>query len=356
MARRDGIYKRASDGKYCAPIYVNGKRYIAYGSTRKEALANKETKLKAITAGATQQDRSTVAAFLQRWLADVVQQRNATGTYLSYSDVVRLYITPHIGTERLTDLTPDTIQHMLNTLRAQALAPRTVRYAHAVLRRALHQAVRWHILPTNPATLVDAPRKDKHTVQPLDEAQARQLLAALQGHKYELVCRVALSLGLRRGEVLAIWWQDVNLNTKTIIIRASLKRQQGTLVRSTTKNNDSRTLHLPDVLVDALRTMYSERTRATPYVFTTNRGTPIEPRNLIRDFKQVLVRAGLPSTFRFHDLRHSAATLMLAQGVPQRVIMEILGHKQISTTMDIYGHVLPSMSKDATDKLAELLG
>jgi len=296
--------------------------------------------------------------YLDRWLAEVVSIRNKPRTHDSYHDMVRLHIAPAIGHVRLDKLQPEHVQQMLTALSAQGLSARTVQYARAILRRALNQAIRWRLLSVNVAVLVDAPRKEPHKIWPLTREQAQSLLTVIKGHRYELVYRVALSLGLRRGEVLALWRQDIDFDRGTVTIAASLQRIRKKLTRTTTKTDRVRVLPLPQSLLDALRAV---RTRAkytadTDYVFISTHGTPIEPRNLTRHFDdEVIPDAKLPEHTRFHDLRHSCATLLLAQGVPQRVIMEILGHTTISTTANIYTHVLPDLNREALDKIDGLL-
>jgi integrase len=193
------------------------------------------------------------------------------------------------------------------------------------------------------------------------------LLAAVAGHRLEALYRIALALGLRRGEVLGLLWANIDRTKKTLRITGALQRVQGRLERSEPKTRaGARTLLLPDVLVDLLaehqrrqaeeRLVWGAEWQDHDLVFPTERGTPMEPSNLNRHFKIALKRAGLPATTRFHDLRHSCATFLIAQGVHPRVVMEILGHSQISLTMNTYGHVLPETQREATTKVADLFG
>jgi integrase len=388
-ARRRGsgegsIYLRP-DGRWCATVdlgYVNGKRkrkYL-YGETRKEVSEKLKAAQAAQLAGVHLDiERQTIAQFLERWLSEVVSRRNKIRTVDGYTQIVRQHLIPHLGRRQLTKLTPEHVQAMLNTLAAEGRTYNTVRNIRAVLRRALNQAMRWQYVQRNVATLVDVPRNaaapaaedtpsavPTFAIQPLDERQARALLDAVTGHRLEPLYRVALSLGLRRGEVLGLRWEDIDLQRATLRVTGSLQRLRGKLERTTTKTVASmRAIDLPPVLLASLqrhrvaqeqeRQATSERWRESGLVFTTTRGTPIEPRNLIRHFKTVLKKAGLPQTIRFHDLRHSCATLLIAQGVHPRVVMEILRHSQISTTMNTYAHVLPGLQRDATAKIEALL-
>jgi integrase len=378
MGKRRGhgegaIYQRESDGLWCTSVdlgIINGKRRrkVIYGKTRKEVA----DKLKALhrdqllgtNLNAEQLD---IGGFLDRWLEQVVAVRNRPRTHGSYSDIARLYLKPHIGKLTLLKLTPEHVQSMLNALSAQGLSPRTVTYIRAVLRKALNQALRWGHIARNVATLVDVPAARRKAIVPLTQAQARALLNAVKGHRLEALYRLTLSLGLRRGEALGLRWQDVDLEHKTLRVVMALQRFKGKLVLDAPKTRSSaRQLPLPDVLVSVLRAHRAaqevERVEAGDawqehgLVFPSRTGTPTEPRNLVRHFKGALRAAGLPESTRFHDLRHSCATFLIAQGVHPRVVMEILGHSQIGITMDTYGHVLPETQRDAVDGITELLG
>jgi integrase len=196
--------------------------------------------------------------------------------------------------------------------------------------------------------------------------QARALLEAVKGDKLEALYADALACGLRMGEVLGLSWQSVDLEHGRLAVSQALQRQKGRgLVQVETKSDRSRrTISLPSPLVAKLRAhrlrqlqerlCAGARWRECGLVFTSCVGTALEPRNLFRSFKVTLRRAGLPD-IRFHDLRHSAASLMLAQGVAIRVVMEVLGHSSICLTADTYSHVMPSLVQDATDKIAGLL-
>jgi integrase len=235
-----------------------------------------------------------------------------------------------------------------------------------VLRAALNQARRWNLLSRNAAELVDPPKCKRFKIEPLSPEQARVLLKAAKGNKHEALYAVALACGLRQGEVLGLHWQDVDLEKGCVVVSQALQRQRGAgLVFTETKTDRSRrAIALPSPLVAALKEhrvrQLEERLAAGSHwrdmglVFSSSVGTPLEPRNLFRNFKALLKKARLPDV-RFHDLRHSAASLMLAQGVPLRVVMEVLGHSSISLTANTYSHVMPSLVQDATEKVATVL-
>ena len=241
-----------------------------------------------------------------------------------------------------------------------------MRHLHAVIRRALNVAIKWQLIAVNPASLVDSPRATQHEITPLTADEAQRLIKAAKGDRMEARWLVGLALGMRQGEALGLWWDDLDLDAGLLRVRRALQRRRGGgLVFADSKTQRSkRTIPLPAQLADALRDHYArqeqERTaagslwRGSPCVFTTPIGTPVDPRNDFREFKKLLDRGGLPSV-RLHDLRHTAASLLLAQNVPARVVMEILGHSQIGLTMNTYSHVAPEVSREAADRMAGVL-
>lgn len=374
MGKRRGhgegsIYQR-KDGRWCASVdlgLVNGKRRrkTLYGDSRKAVAEQMKVVLRDQQLGLNiAPERQTLQQFLERWLEEVVKPARRPRTYESYGHAVNRYLIPHLGKRQLMKLNPADVQTMLNTLHSQGLT-RTIRYTRAVLVIALNKALKWGYVVRNVAILADAPGVERRNIQPLTKEQALALLEAVKGHRLEALYRLALSLGLRRGEVLGLRWEDVDLAQATLRISGALQRQQGKLERTAPKTKASnRLLPLPAVLVRALQAhrerqnveRQSDNWQEHGYVFPSNIGTPMEPRNLNRHFAAVLKRVGLPKTTRLHDLRHSAATLMLLQGVPLRVISKILGHTQIRITADIYTHVLPELERDAADRMDDLFG
>ncbi len=276
---------------------------------------------------------------------------------------MRLYLTPALGRHQLAKLQPEHVQTLMNQMLeaggkdGQGLSPRTVQRARAVLRRALNQALKWGMVPRNVATLVDPPRSRTPRFTTLRPEQGRVLLDAARGDRFEALYRVALSLGLRQGEALGLRWEDVELQAGTLRVAVALQRFDGKLQLVEPKTDRSRrVLSVPTALVSALkahrarqlqeRLLAGDRWRDSGLVFTSRIGTPLEPRNVTRAYKALLTRAGLPD-IRFHDLRHSCASLLVAQGLHPRVVMETLGHSQISLTMNTYAHVLADVQREA---------
>src|SRR5262249_54289519 len=261
-------------------------------------------------------------------------------------------------------------------LQKAGASARTCRYARTVLRAALKQAVRWQVLVINPATLIETPRNVKAEIEPFNVEQAQQLLKAATGHELEGFVTVAIACGLRVGEALALWWDDVNLDAARLTVRRTVARLPkvrdkdgnvigGGLVYGEPKSARSRrTLTLPAVVVDALkghRTRQKEQRlrigaawQDSGLVFTSPIGTALDYSNLRRAFRALLKAAKLPLT-KIHNMRHTAATLLLAQGCDPRTIMSVLGHSQISLTLNTYAHVLPQLTKDAAQRMNAVL-
>jgi integrase len=230
---------------------------------------------------------------------------------------------------------------------------------------ALGQAERWNLVSRNVATLVDPPRVEKFEIQPITPEQAQIFLNVIKGDRMEAMFAVALCLGLRRGEALALRWTDVDLQARTLRVCQSLQRINHKLEISEPKTKSSRrVLDLPDSLIVKLKEHRTrqleeklktgEHWQETGLVFTTTLGTPYDPRHVKRRLDALLKKADLPH-YRVHDLRHFCASLLLAQGVPLKVVSDLLGHTRISITADLYTHVLPSMRRDAMDLMDRIL-
>jgi integrase len=370
MGRRghnEGTIRHRPDGLWEARLSLaNGKRKSVYGKTRKAVQDKLRAAQRDLDAGLDLGTaKQTVGAFLDRWLVDVAKPTVRPKTYASYAQLVRLHLKPALGHHQLAKLSPQHVQAMMNAKSAAGLSPRTVQYLRAILRRALGQALKWGLVSRNVATLVDPPRSQRQDVTPLSPLQARAFLTAAEGDRLEALYSVAIALGLRQGEALGLRWDDVDLDAGMLKVRHALQRIDGTLqlVEPKTKRS-KRTIPMPPTIVTALREhrvrQLEERLIAGPrwqehnLVFPSTIGTPADARNIVRRFHAILDQAGLPS-MRFHDLRHTCASLLLAQHVPPRVVMETLGHSQIALTMDTYSHVMPVMQREAANLMDQLL-
>lgn len=221
------------------------------------------------------------------------------------------------------------------------------------------------IIMRNPFVATQPVRVFRFEVRPLAPEQARTLLRVAEGDRDEPLYRVALALGLRLGEGLGLRWEDVDLDTGTLRVRFALQRTDGKLRLKATKSEKSRrTLTMPASLVAALHThrvrqleerlATGDRWKEAGFIFPNTSGKPSEPSNVLKRFKRLLVVGGLPAQ-RVHDLRHCAASLLLAQGIPPRVVMDMIGHSQIATTLDLYSHVMPAAHREAAELMDRIL-
>jgi integrase len=254
----------------------------------------------------------------------------------------------------------------MNAQLKEGRSGRLVQYQRTILRCALNQAVRWNLVARNVVALVDPPRYSKPEVVPLNPNEVNKFLEAIKGDSLETVFHVALSLGLREGEVLGLRWSDIDLEERIVRIRVSLQRidKKLQLVELKTKRS-RRTLPIPDNVFSSLRVhrtqqlmdkMHTgEKWQETGLVFTTGHGRPLSARNVIRSYHRLLAKAKIPR-HRFHDLRHSCASFLLSKNIPARTVMDILGHSNISLTMNTYSHVMPEMLKDAANAMNAVIG
>lgn len=370
--RNEGsIYKR-KDGRWAGTIdlgFKNGKRHrkTFYGKTRKSVSDKLVTALNAHRQSLpVAPERMTVKQFLESWLEDAAKPALRPRTYEGYRDHINNHLVPALGHIQLSKLTAQHVQQLLNDKIAEGLSPRTVHYMHAVLRRALNQAVKWDYVVRNVATLVDRPRAETREIEPLTPEQARTFLKAVEGDRLEALYTVALALGLRKGEALGLRWSNVDLENAKISITGALQRIDRKLQIVETKTRKSRrTIAMPESLVAALRRHRARQKRERlkagqrwqehDLVFTTSIGTPLEGGNVSRHLFKKLEKAGLPRK-RFHDLRHTCASLLLAEGVHPRVVMDILGHSEIGLTMNTYSHVIPALQQNAARLMGAVLG
>ncbi len=380
----EGSIYRMQDGRWRAAVTVGKdadgtpKRKVFTAGTRHEVKDQLTDALKDLRLGIpVVSEKQTVERFLAHWLDQVVKARVRPKTYRTYPDLVKNHLTPGIGDVPLGKLSPQRIREFLNSKLEAEFSPRTVKHLLMTLRGALAVAVRDGQIPRNVAALVDPPRAPRVEVQVFNPDQARAFLEAVRGSRLEAAYTSAVAVGLRQGEILGLQWPDLNLETGSLTVRAALQRVEKKLVQVEPKSARSRrTIQLPAVCVTALarhkldqdleRKWAGTRWQETGYVFTTRIGTPMDPRDLLRDYYAITrpkPKKGQPEpaklkfpAIRFHDLRHSAATLLLAQGVSPRYITELLGHSQVSFTMQTYAHVLPEVQKQVATKMDEILG
>ena len=359
------IYKRA-DGRWEAQMTLpNGRRKPFYGKTRAEAAAK-------LAAGIRDRDRGlmptperqTVREYLASWLA-AKTARLEPGTWLRYEQYTRLHIVPTLGRVRLAALSPQQLQQLYAAKLEEGLSPTTVNHLHTCIHTALQAAVRLGLVHRNVADMLDPPRKVAREMKVYAPEQARALLEAVRDTREEGLYTLALFTGMREGELLGLRWRDVDLAAGQLTIQMALKNvnNQRWLGKPKTEAG-RRTIVLSPTVIAALRAhrtrQLQERLTAgdewqdNDIVFCTHSGGHIAGSNLRMAHMRLLKRAQLPY-IRFHDLRHTAATLLLLQGVPVKVVSEMLGHATVSITMNLYMHVLPTMRQAAVEALEAVL-
>lgn len=387
---RDGHIRQRADGLFGGtfekgrdPITGKRRRGTVYGRTYREAEAKLEHAMADHARGLpTDLREQTVGQYLEHWLAQVAQPRVRPRTYESHCYLLRTHAIPVLGAIKLTRLGPQHIQGLLNGKRAAGriprsraaqaagqtapLSPRTVQYLRTVLRTAFDQAVRWELIDRNPAGLVDAPKQERHEFTPWTPGEAQRFLVdvAARGDRYAALYRLVLRTGLRQGEALGLTWDALDLDGGRVRVRGTLQRLDGQWTVTPPKTERARrTLPLPPDVVDALREhrtrQKAERLAAGPawpagdWVFTTPQGEPLNGTTLTHAFHRAARAAGVPA-IRFHDLRHTCATHLIAVGISPRAIMEQLGHSQISLTMNTDAHVGDDLLREAAERLARL--
>ncbi len=370
----DGTIYRRADGRWEARMTLDGgKRKSFYGASRAEVreqlIAAQRDRDRGLFI--TADERATVAEFALQWLASKAPPNTEPSTHRRYRELLTLHVVPTLGPVRLTKLTPSQVQALYGVLLERGLSSTTVRKVHMVLHALLRAAVRLGLVARNVSELVEIPRNAATEIQPLSREEAKQLLAAATGTRLEALLTLGVTTGMRQGELLGLHWRDVDLDDGSLQVRLIQQRQSGVLIYKRPKTPRSRRrITLPPTTIEALRRQrtrqLAERLRLgdawavgvaeseRDLVFTTAIGTPYPVESLIYDFRKVLA-AGAIRPIRFHDLRHTAATLLLGSRVNPKVVSEMLGHATVAITLDIYSHVLPDMQQDAAAVMERLL-
>lgn len=369
------------------------------GKTKAEVLQRMREAQGLIDDGIKVPPRSlTVAAMLDQWVRIVLPGTVSPATEGQYADVVRLYIKPRIGQLRVKELAPSDVTRMLRDMeqptprRPQGYSANSRRLARSILRRALRWAQVEGLVARNVAALAGAVRVSRPEGRTMTPPQARVFLDHIRGDRHEAMYVTALTLGLRVSELLALGWDDVNLapsdgSTPTITVRRGLKRirGRGLVIEGVKTRTSRRTVHLPAIAADHLAAhrsrqveerlafpgVWPDRPHGVDLVFRSAAGTALDPSNVWHylsdatrhagaeylDEKRTRIRPGTGlGHWHPHELRHSAASLMLAQGVPLKVVSEVLGHSGINITADIYAHVLAPLKDEAASAMDRALG
>jgi integrase len=312
----------------------------------------------------------TVAAFLDRWL-EHMRARISPKTHERYTDICRNNLVPALGAVLLSKLQPvqiaDAFGNALNNGRRDGkggLSPQTVHYMHRVLRHALRQAVRWQMLARNPTDAVEPPKIERKQMLALDASGTAALLEAARKTNLFIPILLGVLCGLRRGEITALRWGSVDLKRGELSIVASTEQTKHGVREKPPKSGRGRTVALPSLAVDELRQHRVKQAEALlklgvrltddHHIVMRADAKPLQPRSVTHMFEILLRQRGL-KRIRFHDLRHSHATHLLASGVHPKIAQERLGHSSVAITLDLYSHVLPGMQADAAARVDEAL-
>ena len=361
------IYEHKRNGKkvgyrgaYTVHTADGPKRRYVSGKTREE-VRKKLTKAMADRDGGLvfNDENATVGEFLDKWLSDCVRGSVQKSTFDRDSYLVRVHIKPALGKMKLRSLSPVHVQGFYRDRLDAGLSASTVNKIHTVLHKALSQAVRWSLIPRNVTEVFKAPRPVLQEMHPLFPEEIGCLLEAARGDRLEALYILAVTTGMRRGELLGLKWSDLDLKNASVSIRRALTRTNNgkRVAIGELKNRKShRTIRLTDRAVEAIKTHRKRGLVEGPrLVFTTETGSPINPSNLRqRSFTPLLKKAGLPH-IRFHDLRHTCATLLLSQNTHPKFVQELLGHATIAITLDTYSHVVPSMGNHTARAMEDAL-
>jgi integrase len=394
----EGSIYKMKDGRWRAAITTGWKlnavgvkipvRKVLTAATRHEVAEQMTNSLRDQQRGINiNPAKQTVGAYLAEWLENTVKPSVRPKTYRSYEQMVRNHLSktvppaeweereldsvPGLKDVLLTKLTLHRLQKFFNDKLSAGNSPALVRYLRVVLRIALQVAVKGDLVPRNVAALTTPPRVEKMEPEPFTPEQAGRFLKAAIGHRLEALFTAALAIGLRSGECSALRWPDVDLDKAEVNVRHTLQRiklpgeGKGVLTLLPPKSEKSRRrVPLPTACVTALhahqkrqeqeRALAGSSWKETDYVFTSTIGTPIDDRKILKEFNELVKAAGLPKQ-RFHDLRHACISLLGAQGVPLKVISEIVGHSDIRLTQNVYQHVYSEAKRAAANTMDSIL-
>jgi integrase len=309
----------------------------------------------------------TVGQFLDRWLEDV-KARVTAKTQERYSEIVRKNINPLLGAVILTKLRPMQISEAYAKALSSGhrkgkggLAPSTVRYLHVILKASMRQAVRWQILARNPVDAVDPPKIERTAMNTYDLAQTADLIEATRGTRMTITVILAVLCGLRRGEIAALRWRNINLDAAQLAVTESAEQTKAGVRYKTPKSGKGRTVALSARVVNELRSHRVQQAQELlklgvplmddAFVVAQADGSPLQPRTITHQWHLLLANNKALPRIRFHDLRHAHATHMLASGVHPKIASERLGHSKVGITMDLYSHVMPGMQEDAAARV-----
>jgi integrase len=336
---------------FVAQYEVAGKRRYLYGKTKKAVTDNLREKTSSIREGLdAEAEKMLLQEYLDRWLPTVkgtVKER----TWQRHEEIVRLHLKPTLGGVMLIKLSALDVQELYQAKLDAGLSPRTVQIVHTTLHKALKQALKWSLVPKNVTDSVTPPKSQQKEIRVLTQEEVKRLLRAASGERFEALYILAVTTGMRQGELLGLKWEDVDLDKGIVRVRRTIWKGMATAPKTAKAN---RPISLTEMAKEALKEQ-REKDGRSEWIFSTRNGTPVSCHNLInRSWGPLLKRAGLPR-IPFHNLRHTAATLLLSQQVHPKAVQNLLGHSSIEITMDTYSHFLPQFDEWTVEAMEDVL-
>lgn len=370
MAKRRGnnegsLYKR-KDGLWCAQVSLDGRRLTKYSRSATECREWIKETLTRIEGGLTfEATKVTLEQFFDVWLRGKQLSRRQN-TVQQYEETTRLHILPVLGRMRLRDIQAAHIMQFYDLKRREGRGARTIQLIHTILHNIFKQALRQRILGYNPVEAVERPKVEQAEMKLLNEKQIQQFLIAATGSTFEAAYYLALTTGMREGELLGLKWADIDWNRSILFVQRQLQqvKGQGYVFIPPKTRAGRREIKVGAVSLRYLeahrdrqsiqKSLAGERWQEKDLIFPTTIGTPLDCRRLTDEFKLILKRARLPKV-RFHDLRHSSINALLDNEIPVNTVQRRAGHSKASTTVNIYGHSTAHSQDNAAEKIEQLI-
>jgi integrase len=347
---------------WCAQVSLEGRRLTKYGKTQKECRQWIKETLTKIDSGLTYEGTLfTLEKFVELWLSGKELSRRPR-TVFQYRQIANTHILPFMGSMKIKDIVPGHIKHLYAIKREAGTGARTLEIIHAVLHCALKQAVREGLLGRNPVDAIERPKVEQAEFNIFNEEQSKRFLMAASGSTFEAVFYLALTTGMRQGELLGLKWVDIDWEKGMLHVQCQLQQVEGkgyALVPPKTKAG-RRQIKLGDVMLEQLTAHHKRqefvkesagnRWQENDLIFPTTIGTPLDHKRVTKEFKELLHKAGLPD-MRFHDLRHTSISLLLEMGTPLNTVQRRAGHAKASVTADVYGHAMAGSQNEAAQNI-----
>jgi len=354
------VGKDATSGKYKST-------WTTVKGTKKDAEKHLAELLHQLDSGTFMKpSKTTLAEYLDKWLQDYAKPNLSPRGFERYTGIIKQHLIPDLGNITLTQLKPEHIQKHYTSKLNKGLSARSVRYHHAVLHVALQTAVKWGLVSRNVADAVEPPRIKQSEMQTWSEYELNRFLETARSSPYYAVFHTALFTGMRRSELLALRWSDVDFIFSQISVSRSLHQlKDGSYVFTEPKSDRSRrtialtpstamTLQEHKEKQEAQHTMKGSTLQDSDLVFSDLKGMPLRPNTVTRAWSMLAVRARV-KPIRLHDARHTHASLMLKQGIHPKIVQERLGHSSIQITLDTYSHVAPGLQQAAADTFDKMV-